>query len=422
MNLISKDLRKSRHDFHMTQALAGTSHVCYAAAAMPAGNATQVTPAQQNRMARDLIFQSAKPILQQVVTRTFAAPVAGLNTMTINPLPIGFLRRFIVVVSGTVNNTGAGVLTLSKNGADNLLSNITFTDFTGNPRHNASGRAFSYVEAAKYGRIPGAATTSDSVSGFGSIIASNVAPATIANAGNGVVTRVFEIPIMVDTGKFMAGGMWLGVNNQSCALNLTLNPAPCVLATADQLGAIYTGAAGSTGTLTNVTVTVFQDYWNNVPEDKNGNPILPVNDITTAYMITETNSGLAFAAGLPAQWNFPTFSKLLGTYFAYDNGAVNLNPGTDLTQIALVVSNYSIIKQYTPQLLSRLTRDTVGADLPSGQYAITSRMHNLDVSQYPSLQLQITPSSAPAGTYALVTTELLRPMQYMGAASGVGGA
>lgn len=416
--------RASRHDYRMAELINGTSGVCYAASPMPPqAPQTQITPADQNRLARDLIFAKAKPILQQVVTQAFAAPVAGQNTLSVRPLPIGFLRRFIVVVTGTLNNTGAGALTLSKNGNDNLLSNITFTDFTGNPRHNASGRAFGYVEACKYGRVPGAAYTTDSPSGYGSIIASNVAPATINNASAATVTRVYEIPIMVDTGKNMAGGMWLGVNNQSCSLNLTINPNPVVLATADNLAAVYTAGAGGTGTLTNVTITVFQDYWNNVPEDpKTGQPILPMNDIGTAYMITETNSGLAFAANQPAQWNFPTFSKLLGTYFAYNNGGVTLNPGTDLSQVSLVVSNYSIIKQYTPQTLSRVTRDTVNADLPAGQYALQSRMHNLDVSQYPSLQLQITPITAAAGSYALITTELLRPMQYMASASGVGGA
>jgi hypothetical protein len=378
----------------------------------------QMTPDQQNQLARNLIFSRAKPILQSVVNRSFATVVAGQNTMSVSPLQIGFLRRFIVVVSGTVTNTGAGVLTLSPNGNDNLLTNVTFNDFTGNPRHNCSGRSLSYVEANKYGRIPGAAYTSDSGAGYGSVIPSNTAPATIANAANAVVTRVFEIPIMVDTGKNMAGGMWLGVNNQSTTLNLTLNTTPVVAGGADPLQAIYTGTSG---TLTNVTVTVYQDYWNNVPTDKNGNPILPVNDIATAYMITETNSGLSFAQGQPAQWNFPTFSKLLSTSFVYNNDGV-LNAGTDISTIRLVVSNYSIIREYSPISLSRVTRDHVNADAPKGQYILMSRMHNLDVSQYPSLQLQITPSAVTAGAYALITTELLRPMQYMAAASGVGGA
>lgn len=421
-----RDPRASKHG-RIINALtmsASEAALCYAAAAIsgPAPQA-QITPDQQNQMARNLIFSAAKPILQAVRTQAFATPVAGQNTMVINPLQIGFLRRFIVVVTGTVTNTGAGTLALTPNGADNLLSNVTFNDFTGNPRHNASGRAFSMVEAAKYNRVPGAAYTTDSVSGYGSIIASNVAPATIANAASGVVTRVFEIPIMVDTGKNMAGGMWLGVNNQSTSLNLTLNPNPAVTSVGDPLSAIYqTSTNAGTATLTNVTVTVYQDYWNNVPTDKQGNPILPVNDIATAYMITETNSGLSFAAGQPAQWNYPTFSKLLGTYFTYDNGGTALNAGTDITSIRLVVSNYSVIKEFSPTSLSRVMRDVLTADPPKGSYALTSRMHNLDVSQYPSLQLQITPSSAPAGTYALITTELLRPMQYMAAASGVGGA
>jgi hypothetical protein len=401
---------------------------------MSGTTAKQMTPAQQTQLARQAIWQNAKPIMQRVTSKTFTTIVAGGNTMAINPLQIGFLRRFIIEITGTITNTtttgGANItLTRTPNGADNLLTNVSFNDFTGNPRHNCSGRSLSYVEAMKYQRIPGAALTSDSVSGFVSNVASNVCPTTIApNAGgtaSAVVTRVFELPIMQDTGRQMAGGLWLGVNNQSTLLNLTINPTPIAQATGDVLGAIYVGSSGvAAGTLTNVTVTVYQDYWNNVPTDKSGNPILPVNDLQTAYMITETNSGLTFAVGQPSSWNFPTFSKLLGTYFAFDNGAVgsaDLYPGTDISQIALVVSNYSIIKQYDPNMLDRITRDIIGASFPLGQYAIPSRMHPLDVSQYPSLQLQITPSTANAGAYALITTELLRPVQYMAAASGVGG-
>jgi hypothetical protein len=402
--------------------------------AAPSNAKAQMTPAQQTQLARQSIWQNAKPILQRVTSKTFTTVAAGGNTMAVNPLQIGFLRRFIIEVTGTITNTtttgGANItLTRTPNGVDNLISNISFNDFTGNPRHNCSGRSLSYVEAMKYRRIPGAAYTSDSVSGFGSNVASNACPATIApNAGgtaSATVTRVYELPIMQDDGRQMAGGLWLGVNNQSTLLNITLNPTPIAQATGDVLGAIYVGSAGvAAGTLTNVTVNVYQDYWNNVPTDKSGNPILPVNDLQTAYMITETNSGLTFSVGQPSSWNYPTFSKLLGTYLAFNNGATgsaDLYPGTDLTQIALVVSNYSIIKQYDPNVLDRITRDIMGTSFPLGQYAISSRMHPLDVSQYPSLQLQLTPSVANAGAYALITTELLRPVQYMATASGVGG-
>lgn len=386
-------------------------------------SAPKMSPAQQNQMARQAIFSQATPIIQRINAPITVANVAsGNNTISINPLNIGFLRRFLVEVTATIANPGTTTVTLSPNGIDNLLTNITFNDFTGNPRHNCSGRALSYVEAAKYGRIPGAALASDTASGFGSNIQSDYAPATIAAGGNATVSRVFEVPIMVDTGRFMAGGLWLGVNNQSTLLKLTLNANPVPIG-GDPLLAVYTGAATTAGSITSATVTVSQDYWNFGPslmDPKTGMPILPTQDVSTAYMITETSSGMTFAAGQAASWNFPTFSKLLGTYLTYDNGNA-LNAGTDVSLLALVVSNYSIIKQFSPKLLDRLTRDVSRASYPAGTYALMSRMHPLDVSQYPSLQLQFTPSSVQSGAYALITTELLRPMQYMAAASGMGG-
>lgn len=394
-----------------------------AAAASPQTKASpQQTAAAQNSNARSLIYNNAQPIFQTVTTKSFTNVAAGNNVLTVNPLQVGFLMRFVVYVTAVITNTSAAALAITPNGADNLVSNFTFSDFTGNPRHNASGRAFSYVEAAKYRRIPGAAYTSDSVSGFGSIVKSNVAPATVAESATATVTRVFEIPVMIDTGMNMTGGMWLGVNNQSTLLTVTLNPLSCGAASADPLTYIYTGNAAAT--ITSATITVYQHYWNNVPlygsGAQAGQPILPQTDLSTAYMITETSSGLSFAAGQVASWNYPTFSKILGTYITYDNDAA-LNPGTDITQIAAVVSNRAWIRQYDPYTLDRVTRDVIGTSFPSGTYGLITRTHPFDVSQYPSLQLQIQPTTA-TNAYAMITTELTRPIQYLNIASGTGGA
>lgn len=381
---------------------------------------SQMTATQQNSYVRDLIFSSAKPISQKIASKSISGPVTtDNNVLTFNPLQVGFLRRFVVVVSGTLTNTHAtAAASPSPFGADNLLTNITFSDFTGNPRHNASGRFFSAVEAAKNRRIPGAAIVSDgSVSGYGSNIASNVLPSTLAAGANGIVRRVFEIPIMQTMGKTMTGGMWLGVNNQSTLLQLTLTPTAFV-ASGDPLRAIMTGASG---TLTNVNIEVYQDYWNDVPYDKTGMPILPLQDIANAYMINENNSGISFATGQMGSWNYPTFSSILSTVATYWNGS-SYAPGTDIDEISLRVSNYSIIKQASPFRLSRDVRNLIGADLPLGMSGIFTRMHPLNVSQYPSLQLTMTPNTVSDGAYALIGTEFVRQVQLLASASGTGGS
>jgi hypothetical protein len=388
-----------------------------------AGGKTKMTPAQQNQFAREMIFRNAKPIFQKVASKTFTNVANGNNVFTVNPLQIGFVRRFLVEVTATINNTDTShAATETGFGADNIISNITFNDFTGNPRHNASGRSFGFVEAAKYRQIPGAAFTTDSVSGYGSNVPSNVAP-QIAASGSATLTRVFEVPIMVDLGRNMAGGLWLGTNNQSTTLNITINPNPIGLPAADPLNLVYRLATGGStiaaNPISSCTVTVWQDYWNNVPSDQSGRPILPQQDISTAYLITETNSGMTFAANQISSWNFPTFSKMLGTYFIYDNNGA-LNPGSDITLISLVLSNYAIVKQYDPITLDRITRAVINSSYPSGSYALITRQHPLDIDQYPALQLQVTPSSA-TNAIGMITTELLRPVQYMAAAAGMGG-
>jgi hypothetical protein len=407
----------------LSGAVSGTSLIPTGAAGT-GGQKKTMSPAQQNSYARTLIYNNAKPIFQKVASKSFVNVASGNNIFTVNPLQIGFIRRFLVEVTCTISNTDTThAATEIGFGVDNLVSNITFNDFTGNPRHNASGRSFGFVEAAKFRQIPGAAFTSDSVSGYGSNIPSNVAP-SIAGSGTATVTRVFEVPIMVDCGQNMAGGLWLGTNNQSTTLNITLNPNPIGLPTADPLNLVYRLAAGgatiAATPMTAATVTVWQDYWNNVPSDPTtGKPILPQQDIGTAYMITETNSGMTFAANQQSSWNFPTFSKLLGTYLIYDNNGA-LNPGSDISLLSLVLSNYAIVKQYDPITLDRLVRAVINSSYPSGTYAFITRQHPLDIDQYPALQLQVTPSSA-TNSVGMITTELLRQVQYMAAAAGMGG-
>ena len=408
----------------MSGSVSGTSLIPTGAAGTN-GKQGQMSPKQQNTYARELIYRNAKPIFQKVASKSFTNVALGNNVFTVNPLQIGFVRRFIVEVTATIENTDAShAAAVVGFGADNIVQNITFNDFTGNPRHNASGRSFSMVQAAKYKHIPGAAYTTDSVSGYGANIASNVAPSIPDNSSSITLRRFFEVPIMVDIGKNMTGGLWLGTNNQSTTLSITLNPNPIGLPTADPLNLVYrlatSGTTIATTPITACTVTVYQDYWNNVPSDpKTGQPILPVQDISNAYMITETNSGMTFAANQQSSWNFPTFSKMLGTYLIYDNNGA-LNSGTDITTISLVLSNYAIVKQYDPFMLDQLTRAVMGSSYPPGTYALITRQHPLDINQYPALQLQVTPSSATSAV-GMITTELVRPVQYMAAAAGMGG-
>lgn len=400
----------------------GTSIIPVGAAGS-AGSNPKMTSMQQRDMARNLIYSYAKPIFQRVASRTFTNVASGNNIWTVNPLQVGFLRRFVLTVTATISNTDAThAANLVGFGLDNLIANITFNDFTGNPRHNASGRSLRFVEAAKTKQVPGAAYTSDSVSGYGSTVASNVAP-TISGGGSASVTGVWEIPIMVDLHKNMAGGLWLGTNNQSTTLNVTFNAAPIGLPTADPLNLMYRLAAGGTTIsatpITSLTATLYQDYWNSVPVDKAQNPILPIEDLMTAYMINESNTGMTFAAGQRSAWNYPTFSKILGTYFVYDNNGA-LNPGTDVTDISLLLANYSPIKQYDPFTLDRLVRQQLNGSFPPGCYPIITRSHPLDIDQYPALQFTIVPSAATAAV-GLITVEMLRKVAYMASAAGMGG-
>lgn len=381
-----------------------------------------VNKRNQRNYARGLIFTHGKKIIQRMAAGNLATISSGLNTLQFNQILVGFLCGFIVEVTGTITNTGSGALTRTPNGSDNLVSNVQFNDFTGNPRHNCSGRAYSFIESCKWHHMPGASYTSDTTNGYAGAVGSNICPATIANGGNASVSHVFHIPCMENNEMAMAGGLYLGVNNQNTLLKISLNPNAVVAGAgaADPLTAVYTGTSG---TFTNATVTVYQEYWIDMPKYKGTDKyILPVEDLETSYMITELNSGMALSANAMTYWTLPTFSELLGFYWSYDNNNV-LNPATDWSRAGVYVSNFATVREYDPNTLDRVTRDQCHSSFPQGSYGFFWRQHPLNVDVYPSLQFGFQPTSVGgSAAYVDVTLEMFRPVQYMQSASGVGGA
>src|ERR1700730_6293114 len=206
---------------------------------------------QANDAIRKAWLSSSAPLIQAVA---FAAPTyAAGSATTVNMLgsATGLIRKFYLVVTGTLNATSGVFLPTAPFGITNLLSNITFTDLNTRVRHNTTGAHMHMIQAARRGWIPGMALMSgavtDSDQAYVNAVGASYAainwgvqglgtaatwPPTgfLANSAPNLVTPVaknfqwtWEIPVAY-TDTDLRGCIWANQVTANNLLSCTINP------------------------------------------------------------------------------------------------------------------------------------------------------------------------------------------------------
>ena len=131
----------------------------------PAGLSQQAAQAfAANMSIRKAWLNSSAPLIQAVA---FAAPTytqGQATTVNLLGSATGLIRKFYLVVSGTINATSGTFIPSQPFGMSNLLSNITFTDLNTRVRHNTTGAHMHMIQAARRGWVPGMALTAAAMS------------------------------------------------------------------------------------------------------------------------------------------------------------------------------------------------------------------------------------------------------------------
>lgn len=373
-----------------------------------------LTSAQQAQMAyranlqaRETVLTYGVPRLQQIAAEVVAAAnVSSAGVVTVNPRNVGLIRGFLVKVEGTIHNGdgGASVAARTPFGVANMLSNIQFQDMNNVTRHNCAGRSMSLINSAKQPLVFGGAYAPNVPVGYGNNWDVEVGAATIADAADADLQMYFYVPLAY-TKLDLRGAMWAGVVNSTAQLQLTINPTPTVDA-GDLTDAIYSGIGGATSGWkagTSVTVTVWQDYIDQIPYN-NGQPILPMGDLSQTYNITDTTlqglvSGQDF--GVP----FANFRNFISTILVLDNGVTPfLNNGDEVNYFALEAANSSQLFKYGPEEAALLARGIFAADPPLGTYYFNFRDRNINTQQFGNMQLNVNPNGNIDAAAALRVT------------------
>lgn len=366
---------------------------------MTATSQPTISPAQANMLARQAILANAVPRFNEVFT-TVATP-ANTPTLNIPPRYVGLIRSFRVVISGTVkNNDSVNTLTLTDLGLSNILapnSGVVLTDLANYQRINTSGWHLAMVNSAKHRKpfASGFALETDEMMGFGETFPILQAPLTIAPNGTGTFRAVWDVPVSYSPDD-LRGGIFANVVNSTMNLALTFNSAAFTAAGTDSTFAVYKGTA--TAAFGPLTITVYQDYLDQLPVGQNG-IVTPVLDVSTAYELKNTMVP-AVVANVDNPYQYSNFRQYLSTLAIYNSNPsadAGRNAGTDINTWALQVANFSNIWKCDPLTQSQFTRDVLNTDLPKGCYYFSTRRKPINTLQYGNQQLVLNPSISVGG-------------------------
>jgi hypothetical protein len=418
-------------------------------AAQAPSAATQAQQAyQQNLAARAAVLGSAVNMWQPIFTQVIAAPTPG-QVLNIPVRQVGFTKKFLVKITAQFSTSAStGTFNLTNIGLPNMLSQVVVNDLANYTRINTTGwhlwmlasrkKAFWSGLASQgmasyqpnpglYGQVyptdfPGGLTTnvSNSNVNFENSWACMSGPSAVAAAAtNQFATCFWELPLAYSDVD-LRGAIYTSVVSATMNLQLTLNPnffAPST--TTDPTLSVYKGTtAGGTATLTNIFITVYQNYLDQLPFSSQG-PILPASDLSKMYLLTNTSfTGLASGQDFPVV--FPNFRAWQSLAVIVDNNGV-LSSGTDLNRIQLQTANLTNLWQFqdagapatgiplnTNALLNRLAMNT---DWPPGLYWFDFRDRPVNTNNFGNMQLTINPNNS--------TTTLLAAFEGMGIANQV---
>lgn len=371
-------------------------------------SATTPSPQQLNAAQRAAVLSAAVDMTQQISSNTLAGPGAAgplpSNVLQIVPRNVGLIKRFIIEISGTVHNADANVATLTQFGLANLIQSIQFTDLNNNQRVNTSGWHLTMLQSAKYKRPYGSgyALETDNMTGYGENFPVIVAPSPAAGATSTAFRALFELPLAYNDDD-LRGAVFANVVNATMQLQITLNPQPGATTATDNTLSVWGGlVAGANLYYNTITVTVYQQYLDQLPVGKNG-VVLPILDLSTIYEL-KTTPFQAITAGQDFPIPYANFRDFLSTFVVFYNGTSRA-VGTDINYWALQSANFTNIWKIDPLLAAYRSRMIIETDYPQGVYYFPSRRKPISTLQYGNMELVLNAITAGASSYALVGWE-----------------
>jgi hypothetical protein len=361
-----------------------------------------------NLAARQFVLANAINAWQQTFQQTYTS---GAGTVVSVPLRnVGLQKRVMVQVAATVSGSSGPTHTLTTLGASTFFSNVLLTDLSNQTRINTPSWHLTAVASAKRKQPFGSAIKAaslDSPFGFGASYVNTIfAPSTItASAASNNVFTFFEVPITYSDTD-LRGGIYANVVNATYNLQLTVNPSLLVATGVDASFSMYQSSTSTVATLPSFTVTLFQNYLDQIPNDlRTGAPILPALDISTAYLFNQTQFG-GLVVNTPNPLPYPNYRDILSTTVIYDDNSALLTG--KVTPIQIQTANYTNLINVNEQVVSLWNRNRMQDDFPPGVYYLDHRDRPISTVAFGNMALNLTPTTVTGASSAFyVAYEML---------------
>jgi P3 major capsid protein len=370
--------------------------------------APRMTPQQQNDLATRAILANAVDRIQQVASVTINP--ANNPTIIVQPINVGLIKRFTIVVEGIITNTSpTDPMNVNLWGLCNIFGpgGVTYTDLNNYLRVNTSGQHLSYLASVKRrkpfaGLYETGVQTVGAVTSMGSMVGTPASTwpvisleTPIPAASSGAFRAVFEVPLAYSDDD-LRGAVYANVLNAVQQLTLTINPQIQAANGVDAQFAVLlpngVGAAAGLATVTSATITVYQHYLDQLPTVmSNGVPttVLPALSLSTVYELKSTQF-----QNVPQNQEFyipyANQRSFISTYASFNpDGNLNYNTGSDVNYWALLAANSSYIWKLDPLTVASISRNETGIEFPPGTYYFSTRRRNIATLQYGNLALTL---------------------------------
>lgn len=386
---------------------------------------TQAEAAAANMQARQIVVNNSVKRTQQIYTNTVST--TAQTVLNISPRNVGLILGFIVNVQQTVDVAmGGSALTLTPFGAANLVQQFAFFDLSNNTRIQTTGWHINAINSVR-GGIPylgvDALSTAPSAYpvGYGSYYDNLIqGTATVAASASGTLRMTYFVPLAYSETD-LRGAVFANVVNATMNLQVQLNQdlvAPRTLAA--WANASYVTATSGTAvagvTENNVTITVWQVYYDQIPQAQGGGPVLPWLDLQTIYDIKQTAmQGLVNTQDFPISYaNYRDFLSTCVYYVNRSDVAGAFGTVADLNYLSLESANYTNIFKVSPMIAATWARTTIGLDFPRNGFYIPTRNKPISTVQWGNINLILNPSDVQTSAFVLVAWEAFALTNYIG--------
>jgi hypothetical protein len=373
----------------------------------------KLSTAGANALAIAAIRNNAVQKRIQLNPYTAATPASSPN-INIQLQNVGLLRGVLIRFSATATNNDPSVAAAPSDfAAANMFSQIVYNDLANVTRIQTTGAHVFMLDSLRRQGIMGAAYVNDMPGQFGSVWSGLSTTPTIPPAGGtGTVSGFLFIPVAYSDTD-LRGAVFSNITNANQSINLTINTTNVSAPTgSDNVNAIYQGPAAANVVLSNLTVTAYQDIYDQLPDyrylpagiapgdwqaatgDRSG-LMLPSWSMRWMYEL-KYSPFTGITAGVENVFPYTNQRQFLSTIAQYNNPA--RATGTDIAYWRLVAANSYEWFKMSPAAVAFETRRLIGDDFPAGFYVFDSRLKPINTIVSGNLQLVAFPTVATPST------------------------